>query len=241
MPSLKVVRENGRSIVCRNNLRQLAVALNLYTMSHKDKALVSEGGDEFWFTQIAPYMGAAEEYKEDPQKFLEGAMKVMFCPSTREPINPYEPGNFWSPGTSENRWRYHVIPVEGSYTMNSWVGGWEMEAYARGGEIRNDEVGYAYRNKMSGKGNIPAFADGIWVDSVPLDRNVVPIDAATLLDPREPTGSYADAGLARYCIDRHRMKVNVAYIDGRAVPVTLETLWKLPWNMSFTARDVTMP
>jgi prepilin-type processing-associated H-X9-DG protein len=50
-----------------------------------------------------------------------------------------------------------------------------------------------------------------------------------------------DRGVATYCIDRHRMAVNVAFLDGHAARVRLADLWTLKWSETFKPQQVTVP
>ena len=233
MPSLGRIKQQARAVVCRSNLRQILLGLKLYSSDNDDKSLDSAGGGEFWFTQIATYMGD-DYYKSDPESAIEGNMQIIMCPSTKEPINP----DGGSPGSFEYQWRYHVMDfgAEGSYGINAWVGGWNLEAYESYlGSGYGDMESKSFRSGSFATSNVPAFADCVWVDTVPLDT-----DQATSLTNNEIEGY--DFGLDRVCIDRHEMAVNVGFLDGSAKKVKLEDLWTLKWNRVWqSVWDIELP
>ena len=56
MPALSYVRKQAKSSGCQNNLRQLAMSMNLYAMDHEDRTMpFSHNKGEYWFHQLAPY------------------------------------------------------------------------------------------------------------------------------------------------------------------------------------------
>lgn len=227
MPALSKARAQAKTIFCKNNLKQLFTALNLYHVDSDNKTLVSQGGADFWFTQIAPYMGD-REYRADPEKALRGAMKVLFCPDTKDP--PFRRN--W--GTAKNRWRYHVpnFPCEGSYAMNGWIGGWSWDEMVAYGMFEEEDEGRSFRDSMPGRADIPVFTDSVWVDAFPAHTQVVPFN---LQDPID------DYGFGRICIDRHKLAINVSFADGHADRIRLEDLWSLRWNKVFEPVEVQVP
>jgi prepilin-type processing-associated H-X9-DG protein len=44
--------------------------------------------------------------------------------------------------------------------------------------------------------------------------------------------------MGRFCIARHGMAINVAYLDGHAQPVELPDLWRLKWHKAWDAKNV---
>ena len=230
MPVLGKARAQARALVCQNNLRQLTTGLNLYSMSNDNKALESQGGQDFWFTQIAAYLGD-DEYRDDPQKALEDGMAVIYCPSTREPQAPM--GGTW--GSAKSSWRYHVTDcgAEGSYALNGWVGGWTFEQMEEYGTLPIELKGLSFRDSVPGRADVPVFFDAIWVDALPQDWQEPPIDL--YLSPED------NVGFSRICIDRHKMAIDVSFADVHVERIALEDLWKLKWNKRFEFVDVRIP
>jgi prepilin-type N-terminal cleavage/methylation domain-containing protein/prepilin-type processing-associated H-X9-DG protein len=257
-PALNKVKEQAREITCRSNIKQLAVALEVYSVNYDNKSLVSAAflpGDPtvceptMWFLLIAPYMGD-NKYTTDPTSVLEGAMEILWCPSTKKPVE--ETGGSW--GTPENRWRFHGAGLggEGSYGLNTWIGGMDYDTQMPPplgfGYINKRQVkACSFRDTLPGRADIPVFADSVWMGGIPMD-----VDQSKLYNsgwpPQNPppytndpgyTGDalYEDAGMRRFCIDRHSMGINVSFVDGHAQKVRLENLWSLKWNRTFQTID----
>ena len=81
MPALRKAKEQAKSMVCRSNLRELAKGLQIYALENDGSSLISEGGTDFWFMQLAPYLGD-KYYKDNPGDNLKGVMSILKCPKT---------------------------------------------------------------------------------------------------------------------------------------------------------------
>ncbi len=236
-PALRKAKEAARGVVCRSNLRQMGVALSSYYLENDNKALISEGGEEFWFLQMASYMGDGtftQGVDADPEKQLRATMKLLKCPAAVKP--PVNDGGAW--GTADNLYRYHMTNVEGSYAINRWIGGWIATDFDSETETGRDNLKKSYRNSACQKGSVPAIADAIWVDVMPLDTDPT-LDEWTG-DEDLATGQTA-TGLGRLTTNRHRMNTSMLYCDGHVDKVELEKLWAQRWHKEFKANyDVTI-
>ena len=56
LAALATARERGRTSVCKNNLRQLGLALQIYTNDYDGLLPVSHAGDIHWRNQLHPYV-----------------------------------------------------------------------------------------------------------------------------------------------------------------------------------------
>lgn len=236
MPALGKARKQAKNLVCQTNLKQLGTGLIVYVADNDNKTLLSEGGSNFWFNQIAPYMGD-RNYENDPQANLKGAMKVMMCPDCKAPLeedttvayNPVTTTKYEQSGV--HNWRYHVnsegnaTKNEGSYTINTWMGGWISNSIKRGTEYYQ----MSYRDAFVQKDDVPAFMDGAWVDAGPMTENTVPTSFTSL---GAPVGANM-GGMQRVCLDRHDMAINVVFTDSHVSKVKLADLWTLKWNKEF--------
>ena len=78
MPALRKVREQGKEVVCRNNMRQIGVAANLYAQENDmyiPRSAEWGGEIEPWFQLFMPYLS---------QKDIEGDyrnVEIFRCPS----------------------------------------------------------------------------------------------------------------------------------------------------------------
>ncbi len=245
MPALTKVKNQARGVVCKSNLKQLSVALESYTACNDNKSLsttfrISDSPPDWspysWFQVLAPYFGESK-YKNNPQAALEGSMKTIWCPSTKEPIEPYPAVGM---GDSKHRWRFHVANAEGegSYGINMWVGGMDIDVqiddfgYIKAGQARKCSL-----RDSQARGDTPVFVDSPWTGGIPMDSDqsafTIPQYPPPYYDDPDYSFSSDDYGMRRFCIDRHNMAVSVAFVDGRVENVRLDKLWSLKWNKSF--------
>ena len=258
-PALSTVKVIAKEVVCRSNIKQLAVALETYSTNYDNKSLVSAAkldDDDpsvceptMWFLLIAPYMGDSQ-YTTDPTATLEGSMKILWCPSTKKPDEKLA----WTTGawgTPENRWRFHGQDLggEGSYGLNTWIGGMDYDTQIYFQYINKRQVkACSFRDTLPGRANIPVFADSVWMGAIPMDvaqSNMFTTSGWPAQKPPPYTSDLGytgdplceDAGMRRFCIDRHRKGINMSFVDGHAEKVKLEDLWSLKWNKTFKTID----
>lgn len=249
MPALQKIKEQARIVVCKSNLKQLATALETYTVANENKSLsttfrISDSPPDWspyaWFQVLAPYL-SDNKYKENPRAALEGSMKTLWCPSTKEPIDPFPNTGF---GDYKHRWRFHTpgSEGEGSYGINMWVGGMDIDVQVNdfGGYISAGQARKCSLRNMQPRADTPVFADSSWTGGIPMH----PAQANTYTGGFPPsmypdqysdyTGSnYDDRGMSRFCIDRHNLAIDIAFVDGHTEKVDIKDLWKLKWNKSF--------
>jgi len=227
MPALSYVRKQARSTACQSNLRQLSLAMTLYTQDHDDKTMPFVGIDqagEYWFHQLAPYL-SAKGYKKDPQAHKEGVMRVAFCPETKRPENSSATMTI---GTAYRSWLF--MEGEGSYGLNLWM--------LPDNKLYSFPTQNYYKKYSDTKSDVPLLGDSVWVGSWPDRDDTVPNDLI------QGTGMAHSNGLfmGRFCIDRHKKAVNIGFVDTRAERVYLEDLWTLKWHRLFKPNyDVSIP
>ena len=234
MPALSYVRKQARASACQSNLRQMAIAMNLYTLDYDDRTMpFSHNPGEYWFHQLAPYL-SAREYKNDPAAHIEGVMEVAFCPMTKRQERTET--SFY--GTAWLAWRF--MGGEGSYGLNLWLQP-EDPIYAAG-----LPEGHHYKKYSDAGGGVPLLGDSVWVGSWPFSDDAVPGDLTG-------KGGYGPVGSAsyphgkgyfmgRFCVDRHKIAINVGFVDTRVDRVPLRELWTLQWHHHFTPNpDISIP
>ncbi|AQT69194.1 type II secretion system protein G [Anaerohalosphaera lusitana] len=229
MPALGMVKEKAKSVVCKSQLRQMAIALQTYAGENNGKAPdfgASYGADPdgFWFVGLAPYLAGDDPYEEK--------MEILTCPSTK--VSP--DNGTYIPGTDKNGWVFQGS-VKGSYGINFWV---------MSGSLRGFSAERRFQNFSSLRGGLPTFADSTWPDGHPDGDDQVPLDVygggygGENINTRFP-GSMG-YGMGRFCIDRHGMAINVAMTGGSVETVDLEDLWVLKWNqLSKPNYDIVLP
>jgi prepilin-type processing-associated H-X9-DG protein len=78
---------------------------------------------------------------------------------------------------------------------------------------------------QTGAYNIPVLADGVWFHGLPLQ-----VDRPSRYSDQVDNPNF---NMQRYCIDRHRGAINVAFMDWSVRKVGLKYLWELKWHRSF--------
>jgi len=102
MPAVQKVREAGNRLLCKNNLKQIAIAFHHH---HNDHGFFPSGGWAFftpptyvngaplpaprqqagWGFQILPYIEADNVWRAGAVAAIAAPLKVFFCPSRRAP------------------------------------------------------------------------------------------------------------------------------------------------------------
>jgi prepilin-type N-terminal cleavage/methylation domain-containing protein len=101
LPALNAVKENSKTVVCQNTMRQLLMSSQLYSQDH-DGYLVqayNSSDSRNWESELAPYRNAE---KQSPWVSL-------YCPADTRPTRPFK-------GDAKAVW--------GSYQINTDVAGW---------------------------------------------------------------------------------------------------------------------
>ena len=216
-PSLGRAKALARDTACRSNLHQLAIAHVLYTVQNR--------GNFFEYRLAGIYMAYLEPFHQ--------VEELRLCPEA--PVTPAS-----LPNIGGNRWAWswpgNATPGGidyGSYGINGWI-------YSPTG--RDDLPGGAgarYWGCNIGKPFPDAWYKGTW--SVPTPRltpsfaDCISVDGWPWWDdvvPDQFQGIYGQGGfqMARFCLDRHDLAVNVVFLDGHADHVRLGRLWTLMWS-----------
>ena len=223
LPALAKAKAKGKETVCRNNLRQMALAARFYADDNQDHIppVVHQVG-EYWFHQIAPYLGDGA-YKENPAEHGEGIMRIMICPTTKRPKEDPAIGESWW-GTTTQTWR--ALESEGSYGLNLWLDN-------QGFYLKDFPEEMYYGLFSVAPGDVPVFGDSVWVGSWPEGGDTMPGD---LKGDGYGGGSFPHARgrfMARFSIQRHGSGINVGFTDGHAAHHSVKDLWTLNWHKGF--------
>ncbi len=229
MPALSYVRKQASSTACQSNLRQLSLAMTLYTQDHDDKTMpfvgINQAG-EYWFHQLAPYL-SAKGYKKDPQAHKEGVMKVVFCPVVKKRTG--DSSATMAIGTADRSWLF--MEGEGSYGLNLWL-------LPEGQSSYSFPTQNYYKKYSDTKSDVPLLGDSVWVGSWPDRDDIVPNDLILGTGMNHSNGLF----MGRFCIDRHNKAINIGFVDTRVDRVYLEDLWTLKWHRRFKPNpDVSIP
>jgi prepilin-type processing-associated H-X9-DG protein len=193
------------------------------------KSVLCQSNLKQWGTICAIYVGNYDGYFMEDENwwgplrpyFMEDEM--MLCPMATKTED--EGGKF--PFAA---WRNEEI--EGSYGMNYWVLNPQDERIIRGGMREN-----LWRTaNVKGAKMVPLFLDcssaGIW----PLGSDKPPEYSGQ----RKGEGGNGDE-IRDCCIDRHKGKINGAFLDFSVRRIGLKELWGLQWHRNWYADDEPEP
>jgi len=241
LPALNKVKERARIVVCQSNLKQLGMAFETYSVSNNGKSM-STDIYYIWPFVIAPYFGL-NEYSENPEAAEKGIMKIIKCPSSKSPPKPRD--TKW--GSDRFTWEhYQEVPgqkledCEGSYGLNCWLAGMELQAYVDYDWASQKQVTKNELRDGAAKPSSPLLADSCWFETVPMDPKEANTytswyDASVYPDmyPDYTGMNYDDRGMSRHCIDRHSLAINIVFADGHTEKVGIEDLWSIKWSRAF--------
>ena len=225
MPALNKAKEQARSVTCLSNLKQWGLICRLYADSYKDfitmwmpSSLPKSHPD--CPRQMGEWVRALGPYYQDP--------KIRLCPSATKGAERMTPAPATIEGSKTKPWISEYGGVGGSvassYGFNDWVCNAAEGRYES--RVANLWKGLDVRrsNEVPVMGDCRNFAAFPEEDDEP-----PPSDDAS--------GSY----MARFCIDRHKAKINMVFADLSVRPIGLKELWTLRWHRSFNiANSYTM-
>lgn len=213
LPVVNGARRAARSAACLANLQQWGQSFQMYLSSNKGRTLPEPSNNPVAFR----WWDRLAPYNSDVKA-------ALLCPEASEPRpGPPDPGQRrYRGGTAV--YAYDGGSWRGSYGFNNWLYEYHRPL------THPDYIRFPPRQAD----RIPWLGDccGPWTaafntDSIPMN----------LQKPEPGTGM----GVSQYCIDRHAMAVNLAYLDGHAEHVPLSELWRQKWSDAFRPRDAVVP
>lgn len=123
LPAVQQAREAARRSSCRNNLKQVGLALHNYHDTHR--TLPPGGLHEFgfsWWAMLFPYIDQAPVYN---QLVFDGASASGTSGPNRTLLNRFSPELVWCPSSSTGRFNVRassVTPPDVRYSTTSYIG-----------------------------------------------------------------------------------------------------------------------
>ncbi len=244
LPSLRRAKEQMRALVCKSQLRSMYRTLSLYADDHNSR-LFGKSEDYnlgTFYCLLVPYVEQIDElslcpsakYRKD-NKIAEGIIGSAEQPWVWAASSVACPGGLCKlPGCIEY----------GSYTFNGYLYNAKAprdSSFGKEEDIsqpKNKSDWYSSIDRITSTSMTPCFADGIWLNGWPEEDDTPPLRKADLSEPDE---TYC-TGMLRFCIDRHRKTVGMAFIDGHVDSVSLPELWQQKWYKGFgTQTNIVMP
>jgi len=241
LPALSAANKTAMAMKCASNQKQMAVAWFAYAVDHEGIAAGSSWSfdaarlvnpslkTQHWYVTLFPYYGDNADLIQCP---------VAPIPKTfSTTVN-----NF---GDSTHSWLPSNVNLltatkdnYGGFGYNNWLEGSQrpyVPGYVAGA------LGYNGKDHLINRGidaNVPTsetplFGDNVWADSGwPLESHPLPNNF------EDPAHDFTTGGqLKRFCVNRHNMAINVAFLDGSTRRVNIFDLWSLKWHAKWDATD----
>jgi len=218
MPSLGRARNQGRSVVCRSNLRNWGVAAIGYADDNRGQ-LVAEYDAAIWVYELKPYMGYTDEKTRGKD--------VSLCPSASKSRN--QPGGGPGPGHGQgplSAWGLYggdgyLSGMTGSYSINSWIYNVTFRDMDGTSELRKQWGTF----NVKGGHEIPLIGGNYRYACYPEAWD----------DPPEFEVGAEYVGLGSFAVNRHNGFINMVFLDGSTRNVGLKELWILKWHKEWQA------
>jgi len=227
LPALSAAKMKAREMGCKNNLKQLGLAENIYLTDNNGNMLPY--GGQTWIPTLS--------------QVYANSSNVVMCPLT----------DIWQPvpsadtsGDYKTGWFKQidvggaVVSYNGSYTLNGWL--YAADRYTPGNAFFKDSA-------IQSTTQTPIFGDGIFVDAWPETNNLPCHNLQTgYNNPADPSGY----GIDRYLIARHGPHrpnvppaninflspfpggIDIVFFDGHVQNVALNDLWSFYWHRNWS-------
>jgi prepilin-type N-terminal cleavage/methylation domain-containing protein/prepilin-type processing-associated H-X9-DG protein len=260
LPALQKAQKAARTTACLSNLRQLMIGAHMYWDQ-------SRGYSPYWNGGGTPQSAPSDNMFQISwmQQFQKATQynKTRLCPEASDPNPMYEQpapvypatGNNM-PGTAFHAWgpygrslRYFDIEhgtqqlhLTGSYAMNGYlsrgVGGNSGSLFSEAGGNPNPGKGRLHPYPVKNSSEVPALADGIWVNGWPKEDESITGVPSLYFSAGPAPGLNIGNDWRRFVVARHKFAINVAFADGHAHTVELPDLWKLKWHRNWNLANL---
>ena len=233
MPALRKVKDQAKIILCKANVRSVALTVAMYAGDYDGKMFPYGSG--LFINELSAYTDEMDE--------------IRYCPATKK-MDESTAVDRW--GTSKDTWCWSSglpEPEQGSFGLNGWIYYYDIDDIRDGDyswiESQTNMISYPFPSYVgiTAPSSVPVFLDAVWVDLWPKHTDVVPAD----LDLAYGGGignpmfdNPVKEHIRRAMIDRHFGKCNLGFADGHAEAVDLARLWGLKWHREFEIYDDVM-
>lgn len=221
LPALSAARESARALQCNANLHSLVTAWHNYSVDHKGNNVAS-------WTEGGVTTGVGKYWTLDLEEYYADERDILTCPMTAAPDYDYGVGDAGTAWAAHNTFVEDSEPGDiGSYAYNNYME-YNPAAWPYGGG-KDKFIGSIDAEVPTSE--TPVLADGIWADGGwPNETDVLPADH----DDR--FGSF-NPYIGRYAIDRHKLAVNIAFLDGSVRTTPTADLWQQRWHKQWQPHD----
>jgi prepilin-type N-terminal cleavage/methylation domain-containing protein/prepilin-type processing-associated H-X9-DG protein len=254
LPALASAKRRAQQSVCLSNLKELGTANIMYAGDNLGVMMQPAGASN-------PY-GAYSLWLGTLLDYFAKSTNMIRCPTARVPVSPPfntagspTGGAGGQPGTADNCWVLYLgvnsplgwtIPC--SYTYNAWF---YSPVYGANRDAAGTYPQYYFLKdaQIQHPSSTPVYADGIWEDACPLERDSPGRDLWKGTDWLSQRLGYE---MGRMAIQRHGEvnsaarnyattwqtapppgAVNITMWDGHAQLTKLPNLWLLNWHLNW--------
>jgi prepilin-type N-terminal cleavage/methylation domain-containing protein/prepilin-type processing-associated H-X9-DG protein len=231
LPALSKAKDRAHNIQCRSNLRQWAVAFNVYCGDNNDSMPFGWNDPALSGGTRGMWMSAMRGYYSNP--------RIRLCPVAKtfrhELPNPFDPslnatalswGILGSNGYPVHIWG--EAGDYGSYGINAWMHNPTGPGLMTPAEPAGQKYYWRKLGAVRNSTEVPVFADAIWDGSAPRHTDTPP-----------PVKGVQVAGagddMSNFCLPRHpgRRPVNMTFADSSVRGIGIKEQWRLKWNQQF--------
>jgi prepilin-type N-terminal cleavage/methylation domain-containing protein len=234
MPSLQKVKKQAQAVVDRSNIKQLYLALSMYTEDHDNR--IWTGFDNCHMNASRWWMPAMIQYAGE-------IPKIRFCPAATKTRTAKdlvsrgigygkEPFTAWG----YDGWLKGIADAQGyenchfgSYAVNGWIE--DRDAHLTVGDDAMKARFWRRTNKISRAETVPFLVDGQWIDCWPQPNHVPPANE------NDMWGANPGA-MDRIVQNRHNGRENAVFMDGSSRLVGLKELWTLKWHRTYNTKGM---
>jgi prepilin-type N-terminal cleavage/methylation domain-containing protein/prepilin-type processing-associated H-X9-DG protein len=230
LPALSRAKVRAQNVQCRSNLRQWAIAFNVYCGDFADSMPMGWNEPNLFNGQRGMWMSSLRTYYANP--------KIRLCPIANkfrhELPNPFDPSlnaialSWGLLGTNG-----YPVPAwgeagdYGSYGINAWM----HNPPNSSGILTPDPGGPKYWRKLgrvTKPVEVPVFGDCIWDGTAP-EPNDTPPPAMGV----QVTGARGE--MSNFCLPRHPGKrpVNMTFADSSVRGSGVREQWRWKWHQQF--------
>jgi prepilin-type processing-associated H-X9-DG protein len=224
LPAISNARRQAEKTNCLSNESQWVEAYTIYLSEYHQKGpTFLFTGNTSWFTDFRDAVHLVPD--------------IYVCPTTHGAVAA-------DYGTATQSWTLPLkdtsglpVYVTGSYGFNAWWLTWDP--IGQGGDLYSGGPAEHHLTTSSADSSLmPVWADAIWVDGWPRERDPAPPNLVTGdRDRQGPSLAPNENMMGRFTIARHGRAINVAFIDGHAETVPLDDLKRLKWHQGFDYSD----
>ncbi len=238
LPALSRAKLRAQNVQCLSNLKQWAIAFNVYCGDNNDSMPMGWNDPALWGGYRGMWMSSLRAYYSNP--------KIRLCPVANkfrsELPNPFDPAldaTAFSWGIMGSNTYPTLAWGEagdyGSYGINAWM---HNPPNAPGLLTPPEPEGasYYWRRLAAVRKPVetPVFADCIWDGTTPMHTDTPPPKKGV-----QVSGSNGE--MSNFCLPRHpgRRPVDITFADASVRGTGIKQLWRLYWNQQFdvTYRD----